>query len=91
MVERKLEIEYTEWPIHYPNTIPPGRALRCVMSHKKTDMDGSRDAVFWHSYDWESITWNSIESDIRRLHRDLELARQNRRLRIETEAAEQDH
>ncbi|MCJ1329808.1 hypothetical protein MMC10_006489 [Thelotrema lepadinum] len=67
-------IPYNEWPMKYPDMVAPGRAIRFLMCQEKTDMNGEHDAVSGHPYDWDSITWTTIESDIRRFSRDRELS-----------------
>ncbi|MCJ1330130.1 hypothetical protein MMC10_006812 [Thelotrema lepadinum] len=90
----ELGITYAAWPTLYPDTVPPGRALRFLVCQKKTDMEGKRDAVFWHTYDWDSITWTSIASDLQRVTRDAQLAQKRewakRWARIEAAEREQE-
>ena len=56
-----------QWPITYPDIVPPERAARYLMCKKKTNMKEEHDAISQHAYDWKSITWDSIESDLKLL------------------------
>ena len=57
------------WPEVYPETIPPERAVRYLLSKQRTNMKGEEDAVSRYPYDWESITWSSVEADFNKLSR----------------------
>ena len=82
MLESRTQapIPYNEWSTCYPDTVPPGRAIRFLICGEKTDMEGERDAVFWHPYDWNGITWTNITSDIQRMIRDADAAAEARDL-----------
>ena len=58
-----------EWPERYPETVPPERAVRYLISGKKTNMQNEEDRVSRYSYEWESITWSSVEADFKKLSR----------------------
>ena len=60
-----------DWPTRYPDTIPPERAIRYLVSSQKTNMQGEEDAISQHPYDWRSITWNSIKADFTSLSRPI--------------------
>ena len=56
-----------DWPVRYPETIPPERATRYLVCGQKTNMVGELDAISRHPYEWGKITWSSIEADFERL------------------------
>ena len=51
----------------WPTTIPPERSIRYLVSGQKTNMAGELDTVSRYPFQWDKITWSSVQADYHRV------------------------